>query len=240
MATSSNDELEILYKMNGASNFKDLISDDDNNAMEQYKMARKIQMESSSNKANVLDGLSIITAFLIAFAYSDMSQLDPENFKSSLLFILYATSLMMAITIGTLILIAVTFIVIKLRRMLQRDTVRPIYWESNTKHLANFRKNYKTASTARAWYFGFDRNGDKMKGQPPYYIISKSVKLFLVMVSSYVTGLFIKSIDVFWNYNEDDNQLYLFIPFIWILISIVSFAILIRWLNVKQCIVDIA
>lgn len=233
------DDYDIRYKLNGLKNADRVISKNNKIALKQYETARVIQIESAGNKANVLDGLSIMTAFLVAFAYSDMSQLDQTSFKSSILFILYSITLMVTITTGTLTLIAVTFILVKLRRLIQRDTSRQIYWKGES-ILDSFRKDYKTASHARAWYYGIDKNGNKMKGGKPHHVIAKSVKLFLVMLTSYVIGLFVKSLDLFWNYNDDNNHGFLAIPITWIVITVTSFIFLLRWLHIKECITDIA
>mmetsp|Transcript_49002 Transcript_49002/g.78282 ORF Transcript_49002/g.78282 Transcript_49002/m.78282 type:complete len:196 (-) Transcript_49002:141-728(-) len=195
-------------------------------------------MESSLNKSAVLDGLSIITAFLVAFAFSDMSQLDKTSFDHQVLFIFYSISLMFTITTGSVLLIAVAFIVIKLRRLIQRDTVRPIYWRSH--FLENFKKNYKTASSARAWYYGVDANGDIKPGQSPSRIIKRSIHLFLIMMASYITSLFFKGLDTFYDLEADDNPAYLAIPIAWITISIFCFVMLLHWLHVQECIHDIA
>ena len=40
------------------------------------------------------------------------------------------------------------------------------------------------------------------------------------MISSYVTGLFIKGVDVFWNYDDNAYSPYFAIPIAWIVVSL--------------------
>ena len=163
---------------------------DTNYLLDQFKKFRDVQMKSSEYRADALDGMAVISAFLVAFACNDLMSLQGDSFDKLSLFTIYATFLMTTVTTDFFVMIVFALISVKMKRLLARDAAADIY--ITQRQLDAFKNDKKCASTARAWYYGMNRHGDLLSGMAPNKMVGKSIIVFLVMIGMYIGAVFVK------------------------------------------------
>lgn len=94
---------DLLWAVDRTANdWKSIDFSDANYLLDQFQQFRDIQMVSSEYRADALDGMAVISAFLVAFACNDLMQLESNSFDNSILFIIYTVFQMTIVSIGFL------------------------------------------------------------------------------------------------------------------------------------------
>ena len=210
-------------------------------------------MDIMRGKCDSYDTLSVLTGFLLAFAFEDTVNMDSDSFNSQAAFIVYSVCLMCTVLFGALSIVTLSFICIRLRRQLSRDAAAPLYFKPWRLY---YLRNGKHASHARTWYYGryFDDPDNLQKKQKdaqkrksclfirPVDMIRKGVTGFLLMIIFYAGSIYVSVFDTYYQLFDSDemSRYFMIIPSLWAILSVCGYIFLGKWLYDFGALTDVA
>eukprot|EP00744_Colponema_vietnamica_P007884 GILI01011291.1.p1 GENE.GILI01011291.1~~GILI01011291.1.p1 ORF type:complete len:253 (+),score=67.96 GILI01011291.1:54-761(+) len=154
-------------------------------------------------KSEGADALAILIAFLLSFSLGSLFGISQDDFNSKVYFYVHTYSLVIASSMGLCSVIVLTFLSIKLRRLLGRTT----YWfgdgvDAETLDKAYPGEDWRKKSVlpdmffASSWFYkGLAGKGNPRAKILPVKLYGVCIKAFLVMGVSLIIAIVAKVLD---------------------------------------------
>lgn len=163
-------------------------------AYEDFLTTAASELEIMSQKADTIDGVALLTAFLVAFAIDNVLDLDSSSFENDTLFQLFAIFVSLTVGSGLIVVLITTFTSLKLKRLIGRDHFRKhsnVSVDRKERQIKVWKERGCTTAVY-AFYNNIEYRGKKVNVRK---IVSYCYLMFVFVLANYIMAIAVKIID---------------------------------------------